>query len=496
MALTYLSRPVFDFPVNWRNQPVKQFTYDLREINLGAGAATHEATQAHVHRGIEFEIFLATETEIVAWEAFADQTKGRHIGFWFPDTLAAFEILDQPSGTSLTVKTQDLVSTLADHPSVHVVFQKRGQVPICCKILSVGTAGSDELLTFDTDLDATAFVNDGTWEAARLLYCRFTSDTEESEAEAETVLRVPLKVYELPNEYTAVETGLTPVYFYRFFYGGPGVAISASNDWFFTSFYTDVSSTYAGAMAAQVHTAKNLTHGRLTSSIKAEATGTTLKAYLEATNPLSYFVNQQINLPLWVEIRSASFATPNTTRLLFTGQVLRSSTAGRMQDVAVASIFDTLGKRFPAVLLQPQCNWTLYDLRTCKVVKASWAVAVTVTSVSGTSITLTGGGLAGKAANYFAQGFFTLGSGRTLQSHTIISSAAASGSTVVIKVAKVLSGITALSATAYPGCDLSRGPGGCAKFSNYLNHGGFAFMPNKNAVITPVAINNKSKNKK
>lgn len=118
------------------------------------------------------------------------------------------------------------------------------------------------------------------------------------------------------------------------------------------------------------------------------------------------------------------------------------------------------------------CPHALYD-RNCRVNPEHYAVISQVTSVSGDRFNCS---LSGYSENWFAGGMveFTSELGTTeirpVESNT-------TGTVVLLGLAD---GITSgMWVTLFPGCNRTTGEGGCSKFSNLSNYGGFAHMPTK-----------------
>lgn len=116
------------------------------------------------------------------------------------------------------------------------------------------------------------------------------------------------------------------------------------------------------------------------------------------------------------------------------------------------------------------CNHTLYD-HNCRVDKSKYAVIGNISSISGHVLTIPEAET--KADGWFSNGFLEWGR----WSETAVDRLSITNH----KKDKItLSGIVPFSTgdkvTLYPSCDFSKGDGGCSRFNNIDNYGGFTFM--------------------
>lgn len=119
---------------------------------------------------------------------------------------------------------------------------------------------------------------------------------------------------------------------------------------------------------------------------------------------------------------------------------------------------------------QRSCPYTVYEPNTCKVSKASYAQAVTITAINGFDIEVDGTLTAG----IYVGGFFEwVHPVKGIEYRTIEEQNGnvlkVFGSTLDLNVGQVI--------TMYRGCD--RSPAACNSFSNFLNYGGVPGMPGK-----------------
>lgn len=120
-----------------------------------------------------------------------------------------------------------------------------------------------------------------------------------------------------------------------------------------------------------------------------------------------------------------------------------------------------------------QCPHVLYGSK-CGLNKASFDVPVTLSAVSGT--TLTSATFALYSAGHFSGGFIEFENTDGTIERRFITGHSGSAITVNIPLASLVAGS---QITAYPGCDHNLTT--CNdKFSNGLNYGGFPYVPSKN----------------
>lgn len=460
MSTTYQSRPVFDSVIDWVTLPKSRIEYDLRTLSLGFGTDLLYGEQDAVIRGWQFVCWADGEEEIQDLDEFFDALLGRLVGFWLPTPQAAFRIVDGVSGTQFKVADCGLADWWADHPCAYLWLTKDGQTAQAAQITAVVDNG-DGTETVTTSETVTV---DETWEARWLAYVRLADDREEAEFTAEGKLRRTVKVVELPAAYTAIETGSKPVFFYHFW-----TTAGTQVNWRFTSFAWDL----AGALAVNGldWTAERITHGALTKTTRGVSDVT---IEVDRIEPASLVVPPLLAQPLFVEITQADYSSLVDQTTLFYGRVMGGSTAGRRISLRCSSLADASGK-CPALLFSGRCNYRLGQADTCGVDLSTFQASVTIDSISGRDVTVSGVGLTGLAADWFALGWIETGADDETDRRTILTSTAESGGAVTLTLNAPLSWAEASdTATVTPGCD-GRASVCTSKFSNFVNWGGHRF---------------------
>ncbi|MDB6024001.1 MAG: hypothetical protein JWM68_224, partial [Verrucomicrobiales bacterium] len=306
--MTYLGRPVFDFPVNWAKPANKSFTYDLKEVSLGFGAAFFTSLQAHVVQGWQFQVDLTDGTQIESFDAFTGALFGRVFGFWFPAPMEGMKVTASVDTTHFDIKAQGLAGTWQDHPDVYLFFARDGYASAAAKITNVVDNGATERVTINAAvnvnlLHASAMVS-------RLHYVRLASDEESGEFPAQNWQTRFVKVVELPKEYAAVETGQQKIFLYHFWANYPiGV------HWYYTGFAANVVSNNV------LYTKFGIEHGGITQSTKGDAEKIKIEAKADANHPFSLYLPLPFPRPLNVEVSEVDYSALDTQTRLFTGQV-------------------------------------------------------------------------------------------------------------------------------------------------------------------------------
>jgi hypothetical protein len=475
--MNYLERPVFTFDIDWNRRPSARFEFNLRQIEIGFGPPEFAPLQEHVVHGFQFEVLLKSAAEIAAIEAFFDEVKGRLRGFWLPGPQEAFRIAEfagvTMDTTEFEIEDQGLKDSFGSHPATHVLFTKPGQSPKVAQILVVTPQPNGRELVTVSHVE----VVDETWQAWPLHYVRLAQDVEQATFEAEGMLVYSLRVVELPTEYLLAETGQRPVYGYHLSYELGGV----SQHWHFTSHPVDVT------LAGQAYAARRISHASLTRSTRADREEVQIEALYEPENPLSWLFPLRLSAPLWVEIVEGNLADGLAPVTLFRGLALSTSVQGRKQVVRCASAMDALRSGLPGMLIQPRCNYRLFEPGTCGLDREAFAIGVTVDTLDGRTLTVVGSGLAGKGANHFAEGWVEVGSGDTLEVRTILQSGAESGGKVTLTLnAPLVLAEVGVSAILFPGCD-GRDVTCASKFGNFLNWGGHR-VPLRNLTLNALNI--------
>jgi uncharacterized phage protein (TIGR02218 family) len=117
----------------------------------------------------------------------------------------------------------------------------------------------------------------------------------------------------------------------------------------------------------------------------------------------------------------------------------------------------------------------VFEPSTCRLARVDFEQAVTLAVVDGRAVTVSGPGLTGVAANWFAEGWLEVGTGLAREVRLILTSTSESGGSVVLTLnAPLRFNATGTEAALVPGCD-GRWNTCDQKYANTVNFGGHRF---------------------
>lgn len=479
--MNYLTRPVFEFEIDWAERQRKTFSYDLREVALGFGAEYFNRRQSHVAQGYAFSLLLQDD-EIDDVDDFTAALKGSLAGFWLPVSFEALRVIGAVSTSAFDITDQNLRDTLADHPDVYLWVKRPGLAARPCKILSVVLQSPGiERVTLTAAL-ATAITTADT--VSRMHYVRLAGDEESATFLGERIQRREFKVVELPHEYEAFETGESPIWLYHFFTDSP-----MDEHWRYTSFAADVVSNDV------LFASFPITHRTIRSSPRLDAQILDIEAKFSAEHPFSLLMPIPLSKPIRVEVHKATLADPDATELLFSGFVRVPQDPGDKVIGKAVSYWSLLtSRKFPQQLIQSEDDGDIFDETVGGVPRWKWECPLTVDSVdnAATPPTVTLDFTRPESAQYpnwsaadwFAAGYLTSGVGLDYQVRTILSSTVVADQ-LVLELNAPISLDVAATALAIPGYDGSV-EHRRDKFNDFENFGGFIGIPERNLSLQAV----------
>lgn len=139
----------------------------------------------------------------------------------------------------------------------------------------------------------------------------------------------------------------------------------------------------------------------------------------------------------------------------------------------VNSYLIKLNTKMPRQVYQPSCGRQLYDAG-CGVLRATYTTAGAITD--GAAGRLAFDTNLAAAGNYYDQGVLTFTAGANAGVSRTVKSHSAGGGLVLLYPLPVAPG-NGDAFEIYPGCDKTRGAGGCARFSNEARFRGFEYVP-------------------
>lgn len=157
---------------------------------------------------------------------------------------------------------------------------------------------------------------------------------------------------------------------------------------------------------------------------------------------------------------------------------------GKRVKAKCSSWLAELDRRVPKVMMQPRCNWWLFDPN-CAVSRGTFQVNGTIVSLTNQVVRVNLTPLTTVDPDYFNRGEIATGDGTTHEIRSILKGTLVSASTwdLVLNLPLVRAAVSN-SIKVWPGCDGLLAT--ChTKFSNKARFGGFPHIPTINPVIKP-----------
>ncbi len=286
----------------------------------------------------------------------------------------------------------------------------------------------------------------------------------------------------------------TNAYLYVFAVNYPG----ANQTWRYTSFERDVTN------GGHTFTAALLEHGDIQETAVLDRQTVEIKSRNFAGNPLAMLVPFQLEWPLLLSIYEVDVPTAGGTaatnpRCYFVGEVTKCDTEGPYLNATAGSLTSLFERKIPRRIYNPGCNWILFESK-CGVAKANWKWQGIVSGWDAPSSGLSLASVVSVAspvntialtAHLFAGGYLTVGSGSAVQYRMIAESTAAIAGALTLSVSTGFFNAPNIGdvVTFYPGCDGQKAT--CeGTFANYLNHGGYPWIPAANPTTAQIYSNN------
>ena len=484
--MTYLTRPVFEFAIDWGQAVARAVTFDLRELLLGFGAEVFQPTQLHTVNVWDFSLVLKSGVEILEWEDFENDLAGMLNGFWLPCPLEAAQFVAGVSTTQFDVVNQGLSAVWEDRPDSHVLIVLPNGTWHAAEITAVEVSGANERVTISPALSVTPPA--GT-VIKRLHYVRLGTDRITGRFLTENILSLSLTAIELPTEYAELQTGLQPIYLYEFTTAAPATEV-----WRYTSFAAPVVSEN------RLFSPFAMSHGSLTTGARAEQQQLEITAAFDDEHPLSMFLPMPPHRPLNVSVYQVQYGALDTRKLLFFGVVRKVDDGGDKLTAHCDSWLGILSRKVPRMHIGSNCGYELFDAFTCKASRAAHETTGQIAVIDSASYppTIQVDLLYDTLEQFdnwviegwFAHGFIEVGFGIEFEVRTILSSELTTGPNRLtlelnapLHYAEVGDYLQLI-----PGCDGAAAT--CkAKFDNFTNFGGFPAIPPRNLALKGLNTN-------
>lgn len=245
--------------------------------------------------------------------------------------------------------------------------------------------------------------------------------------------------------------------------------VVAGSTWTFTN--ADDEQVYDSGSGNEYYEPITTKRGQITQSTN------TIKANLEVSIPIDYSLSQLLLNSTIDDVVSLTIFTIRTavTYVSWKGRMANFKPSNGYVTINFESVFTSLRRPGLRPTYQRSCRHALYS-SACGVNKADFVNSITLSSISGTTLTFTG-------ANAFADDYFTGGFVEAPNGSKSYIISHIGNQMIIQRESQALTDlITTSGATAidvYPGCDYSRRT--CIDvYNNLLNYGGFDWIPTKN----------------
>lgn len=495
IAVGGITPTVFPWRGDWEQGPKGQGArVTVERQTIGAGRESSDSYFAQPSVRVESRSFKFSGNEPWQFLRYFQDMGGTARNLWLQGT-------SHETSLSFNVASTDTALTVADTSARGLnsfVMLDDGSQQALCKV--TGTAGYNWNLASavgKTFLASQTQVNP-------LMLCRFSrprismSWLHDELATVECdFTEVPWEIGTIAGETTGTTLGATAqrAYIYTF-----SIAIPDAEQVFrYTDFERDL--TYS----ANTYTAKPFEHGDIREALGLERQTTSIKSRSFAGNPLLQLIPFSLEFPLMVEICEvdASGSTASNPWCVFYGEIVRVQSVGPFLTATAEAGGRILGRKIPRKLIQPTCNWTVFD-GACGLSRSAWqwdALADSWNSGTYTlrvqTITKSGVPQTGLAEHYFAAGLLVIGTGANQQHRWIADNAAQDGGSINLILSSPITGTVTAGTVVrfYPGCD-GRFETCVGKFSNRENFGGFPYLPTGNPSMAKVSKNLSSGGKK
>lgn len=314
---------------------------------------------------------------------------------------------------------------------------------------------------------------------------RLSSDTLTLNFQSGDVATTRISLWQVPWEINGV-SGETPqqparAFLYKFTYDLPTQQVSR-----FTNYEKPLTVTSDGTYATA-----RIEHDSIKYGINLDGGTITLNTDRFTGNPLLKFIPFNAEAKLLLEIRECAPETPDTNTVIWSGEITQAQGNGK-RIKATGDVFGFVFERkFPRFLMQQDCNVTLYSTA-CGVTKSSYLVTGTLSSISGTTLTVTCSST--QAEGYYARGDIWVGSGSTLERRMVVASVPTTGGQTLTIDRPLSQNGTSTSVQFWAGCNGQYST--CSgKFSNAQRFRGHPFMPKDNPTLKRVVTNTDTRKK-
>jgi hypothetical protein len=499
--------PNFSRPIDWTEMPdvFYQQVGFLRREQL-------RDYQHKVPRGQELEFYQADRASLAKIETFWRNSLATTLRFCVPTYRGDLRMLaDTPGGSALIRCEKSEFSdpareTQPGDPFIALIDINNAVTPYQVTVAD---------LPSETDLTAT--VNVGSFPAATtivsaLLLARFMDATLQWTYTTPYLATARIKFVDLPAEYagdylsstfilengtdtfvaedgstiliteaTSVLPPILPQPAYLFILNETGIAVSRYTSYEQT--ITIASGTYAGT-----YTPAPFAFDKVKTTLKLDQEKMEIQSFKFTNNPLNKMWPFALDGILTIEIVEVDSQNPSSATAIsrFYGDVWSIDSAYKASAIPFGNLFE---RKFPRFLISVTDNYTQFSPLTQISATSFQYVGTMPATVDHTSqvLNVTSAAAFAQVTSFFAGGWLETGTGATFERRSILESAP-SGTANVITLyldRPLLKAAGSQSLNFYPGydgsidqCDL--------KFSNRINFGGHAYIPNVNPSVKAI----------
>jgi len=491
--------PVFPFRPQWRGTVETgkaEIEVDRREMGFGRQDVRVLYPQ-FPERALRFELSLHGNQSGADLIGFFDETHGNAATFWCPTWMSEARLSEDAAAgaTTLAVTNGNSLGNNA-----YLALVDRGGTTEIRQITSKSASSIllGQSLSFDHQQATTSLA---TAALVRFVHSGLTLRWRgPDEVEASVECKEAASEYYTPIGEAHGDTIGTlhrSCFLYRFTVQYPGT----SQVWRYTS-YEEALDDDSGTYSPQ-----SIEHGQIRETLNLERNEVQLRTRAFEGNPLLRFIPFRLEFPMKLEIIEAKIWPGGTTlhdwRRIFSGEVTRVKMDGPLITARAAQVGNLFERKVPRVLLQPTCNYALFD-GACGLNKDDWkyrgyvlATLLNPSRIHLRSLARVTGTWVQPDLHWFAGGWIELGSNTDFESRFIADASTydASGNGFIELTLSTPLGRTPASdeeVYLFPGCDGKRGT--CKdKFGNYTRFGGFPHMPVGNPSMVKMPANRNMK---
>jgi hypothetical protein len=226
-------------------------------------------------------------------------------------------------------------------------------------------------------------------------------------------------------------------------------------------------------------------HDKITQAIDLSDEPVTLASWILTDNPLIRVVQRIVDVPIELEIFKCDPSNPDTAEQCYSGEIDKVTLKSRKLTASTLVLGGRLAAKVPNFYFGGECNYEFCD-EGCQLAAAAWTFAGTVVSQVGNVLTLSVASNppgASLAADWFAKGWISKGSGATYELKQIVrSSDLGAGQQSFTLQRPFISAQAGDVLTFMPYCGGTKTE--CeTKFGNYINMGAHPHISSRNLSI-------------